>query len=207
MKRVTKVRVFADLEKEEAYINKMNQKGWKLEYVQFGLFYTFTQSEPDEYFTVLCATDKPKILQMTSAAVLSGYENIPHTYDGVANILYLSGRKDQVDTEFFNDNQNKLNHYKNIKKVYGYQTVLVLLLGTFFALPMIINFRPIIKILCDLNAYCAEHMSSVLTPVLLVSAMGTLGIIYWIVALYLLGLYCKTYNKYKALSSDMKLYE
>ena len=32
MKRVTKVRVFADLEKEEAYINKMNQKGFGCHY-------------------------------------------------------------------------------------------------------------------------------------------------------------------------------
>lgn len=203
----TKIRLFLDLEKEERFINKMNKEGWKLEYIQFGIFYTFSKSKPNEYFTVMCATEKSKVLQMTSAAVLSGYESIPHTYDGIANILYLSGRKNEITEDFFNDNQDKLNHYKNIKNIYRYQAALIFVIGLISLLPLAITFSPMMTIFENLNLYCDEHLPKVLAPIISVLVLAALGIVFLAVALKALMAYMKTKKKYDALKSDMNLYE
>ena len=55
---ISKFKLFFSLDKELAYINKMNREGWKLIYIKGGVIYSFEKSKPDEYFTILHATAK-----------------------------------------------------------------------------------------------------------------------------------------------------
>ena len=55
---INKFKLFFSLDKELAFINKMNKEGWKLVYIKGGCIYSFEKSEPDEYFTILHATAK-----------------------------------------------------------------------------------------------------------------------------------------------------
>jgi thiamine biosynthesis protein ThiI len=68
---ITKCKLFFSLDKELEFINKMNREGWKLVYIKCGCFYTFEKTEPDEYFTVLHATAKEKVLEL--AKILTDY--------------------------------------------------------------------------------------------------------------------------------------
>ena len=90
---ITKLKLFLDLDKEIEYINKMNRNGWKLVYIKGGCLYTFVKTEPDEYFTVLYCEKKENISQISTFAAQCGYENIPHTMDGLGDLLYLTGKK------------------------------------------------------------------------------------------------------------------
>ena len=92
---ITKCKLFFSLDKELEFINKMNREGWKLVYIKCGCFYTFEKTEPDEYFTVLHATAKEKVLELSSFAAQCGYQPIPHTMDGFGDLLYLTARKNR----------------------------------------------------------------------------------------------------------------
>ena len=97
---INKFKMFFSLDKELAFINKMNKEGWKLVYIKGGVIYSFEKSKPDEYFTILHATAKENILEISSFAAQCGYQAIPHTMDGFGDLLYLTGRKTDVSPEF-----------------------------------------------------------------------------------------------------------
>ena len=117
--KITEFKSFLDLEKEIAYINEMNKKGWKLVYIKAGCFYTFVKTQPDEYITILHAEDKENISSVTAFAAQCGYENIPHTMDGIGELLYLTGKKSEISGEFVSDWDSSKKFYeilhKNIK--------------------------------------------------------------------------------------------
>lgn len=208
MKKLTRIKCFVDKKKEEQYLNEMNNKGWKLEYLQFGCIFNFTESEPNEYFTSIYATDKPKVLQMTSAAVLSGYDNIPHTYDGRSNFLYLTGKKGKVDENFISDNENRRSHYYHLSKFYEKCAFAALMTAILAIICMILCAPTIYKaIYCFNNNILVEHRG------LFISLFAVGGII--IIATVILSIYCVLYSRlyfkskkqYDILTSDMKLYE
>ena len=97
---IKKFKLFFSLDKELEFINKMNKEGWKLVYIKGGCLYIFEKTEPDEYFTILHATAKEKVLEISSFAAQCGYQAIPHTMDGFGDILYLTGKKAEVSPEF-----------------------------------------------------------------------------------------------------------
>lgn len=207
MERITKFRIFENLEKEEAFINKMNQDGWKLEFVQFGCIFKFIKTD-EEYFTTICATEKSQTLQMTSAAVLSGYESVPHSFDGMSNFLFLTGRKDKASNDFFSDNQNKLAHYKNVKNYYRIQALIPLIFGLIFSLIAAIPYLPAtIKILSNLDKVSPETIQEILPAIILVSTMLLLGLFLIFYSAYVFSLYVKSKCKYTKLLNNMNLYE
>lgn len=207
MERITKFRIFENLEKEEAFINKMNQDGWKLEFVQFGCIFKFIKTD-EEYFTTICATEKSQTLQMTSAAVLSGYESVPHSFDGMSNFLYLTGRKDKASNDFFSDNQNKLAHYKNVKNYYRTQALIPLICGLFFSLILSLPYLPAtIKILCNLDKVSSDVMEEILPAMILICAMLLIGISLICYSAYVFRLYAKSKSCYTKLLKNMNLYE
>ncbi len=207
MKKITKIKSFIDLEKEERYINEMNKKGWKLEYVQLGCIFKFTQSEPDEYFTSIYATDKSEVLQMTSAAILSGYENIPHTLDGKGNFLYLTGRKGRVDGNFISDNENRRNHCKQLSIFYG-SSALVCIVTAILALVVLICCMPtVIKAIEQWELYCEYHSGLFTSLFIATGFVSVCPIILCIYSALLSRLYLKTKKQYDMLDSDMRLYE
>ncbi len=111
---INKFKLFFSLDKELEFINKMNREGWKLVYIKGGCIYSFEKSEPDEYFTILHATAKEKVLEISSFAAQCGYQTIPHTMDGFGDLLYLTGRKAEVSPEFVCEAPEKINSAERI---------------------------------------------------------------------------------------------
>ena len=108
---ITKCKLFFSLDKELAFINKMNKEGWKLVYIKGRVIYSFEKCEPDEYFTVLHATAKEKVLELSSFAAQCGYQPIP---DGFGDLLYLTGKKAEVSPEFVCEAPEKIDSAKRI---------------------------------------------------------------------------------------------
>ena len=70
-----KTKLFFSLEKELNYINEMNKEGWKLVYIKGGCVYHFEKTEPDEYFTILHAATKEKVMEISAFAAQCGYQS------------------------------------------------------------------------------------------------------------------------------------
>lgn len=136
--KITQFKCYFSFEKELNYIREMNKKGWKLVYIKGGILYTFVQTKPDEYTTIMYADEKEKISEVTAFAAQCGYENIPHTMDGVGTVLYLTGKKSEVSEEFVNETDAKINMFKHLRNKYRIISVLytillgVMLLETLF---------------------------------------------------------------------------
>ena len=88
-----KTKLFFSLEKELNYINEMNKEGWKLVYIKGGCVYHFEKTEPDEYFTILHAATKEKVMEISAFAAQCGYQSIPHTMDGYGDFFISRERK------------------------------------------------------------------------------------------------------------------
>lgn len=121
---VTKVRFFASLEKELAFINEMNRAGYRLTDIRFGVIFRFKKAQ-GEHFTILCGTTKEKVPELTSAAVKGGYTCIAHTFDAMGNFLYLDGERGKVNEDFFSDNGDRRVHLAQMKKFYGASAVML----------------------------------------------------------------------------------
>ena len=116
--KITKLKLFLDLDKELEYINEMNKQGWKLVYIKGGILYTFVKTQPDEYFTVTYTVAKEEVSKITTFAAQCGYESIPHTMDGFGDMLYLTGKKNEVSQDFVSDRDAQIDSYKrNYKKL------------------------------------------------------------------------------------------
>ena len=94
------LKLFFSLDKQLIYINEMNKAGWKLVYIKGGCVYHFEKTEPNEYFTILHAATKEKVMEISDFAAQCGYQSVPHTMDGVGDFLYLTGKKAEVSPEF-----------------------------------------------------------------------------------------------------------
>ena len=118
--KITQCRFYFDLEKELKYINEMNKQGYKLVYIKSGCLYTFIKTQPDEYTTIFYAVEKEKVSQISAFVAQYGYESIPHTMDGFGNLLYLTVKKSEVDADFINDTDSKINFYTIMKKQFSH---------------------------------------------------------------------------------------
>lgn len=115
--KITQCKFYFNFEKELAYINEMNRKGWKLLYIKGGTFYTFEKTQPDEYITILHAEEKENVSKMAAFAAQCGYENIPHTMDGAGTFMYLTGKKSEVSPDFVNENESQIKVYQHKSKL------------------------------------------------------------------------------------------
>lgn len=135
--KITKLKLFLDLDKELEYINEMNKQGWKLVYLKGGILYTFVKTQPDEYFTVTYAVEKEEVSRITTFAAQCGYESIPHTMDGFGDMLYLTGKKNEVSQEFISDRDAQIDSYKRIHKKMFIMTILNVIISAFMVLETI----------------------------------------------------------------------
>lgn len=157
--KITVFKAFFDLDKEVNWINEMNKKGWKLVYIKCGALYTFIKTEPDEYVTILHAEEKEKISELTAFAAQCGYESIPHTNDGAGTILYFTGKKEEVFSEFVQETSEKIKSLKIFRKffstlsvLYGILSIITLLLALLFvALDIGIGFDVFISIMTSVT--------------------------------------------------------
>ena len=205
-KFVTKIRFFASLDKELRFINKMNGLGYKLIFVQFGMIYKFKKVDYDDGFTIIYATDKTKISDMSAAALLSGYDIVQHTFDGLGNFLYLAGRKSKVDKDFISDNEGKLGYYNAVKSYYRFSVVLTFVAFAACTLPFFASLSRIIFILQNFEQLGSDKIPTTLA-IGYVSLMAFFGMIFLAAFIYILVLYFKTRSKCKKILFDMSLYE
>lgn len=205
-KFITKIRLFASLDKELDFINKMNALGYKLVFVQLGIFYKFKKVDYNDGFTIIHATDKTKISDMSSAALLGGYDIVQHTCDGLGNFLYLAGRKGKADEDFISDNEGKLMYYKTVKSYYRFSAMLTF--AAFFAciFPFLISLSRIIFILQNYELLGSNKIPTTIS-IVGVSLGALLGVIFLMAFIRIIILYVKTNKKCKKIVSDMSLYE
>lgn len=112
----------------------MNEQGWKLVFIKWGMFYTFEKCKPGEYVTLLHADAKENLSKVTTFAVQCGYEIIPHTIDGLGNTLYLTGRKEDVSEDFVSDTADKITFYQTFKKNFSNFFIAYIVLDVLFIL-------------------------------------------------------------------------
>lgn len=113
--KITEFKAFYSIEKEIAYINKKNKEGWKLVYIKGGCLYTFVRTQPDEYITEMHGVNIEEVSSVTSFAAQCGYESVPHTMDGIGNLIYFTGKKSVVPENFVSGTEDK---YKTENQIY-----------------------------------------------------------------------------------------
>lgn len=191
---ITQFKGFFDLEKELEYINNMNKQGWKLVYIKCGCFYTYVKTQPDEYFTTIYMDDKEKISQMTTFAAQCGYESVPHTMDGIGNLLYLTAPKGKVSEEFVCDREQKIKINSKLSKFY-----LLNFVAMFIMAVLLITETVLFSLLMALEFDVA------LIPI--TALCGTVGVICTVSVIFLMSLYIKLRKKIKQLKTESFIYE
>jgi len=205
-KIITKIRFFANVEKELQFINKMNSLGYKLIFVQFGIFYKFKKVDYNDGFTIIYGTDKTKISDISAAALLGGYDIIQHTFDGMGNFLYLSGRKNKVDEDFVSDNEGKFTYYNALKSYYRFSVALSFCSFLACSIPFLVSIPRIIFILQNYERLINNKISTMFA-IAGISVLFLIGITFLCAAIYMLALYFKARVKCKNIILDMSLYE
>lgn len=133
LNKITQCRFYFSFEKEIEYINEMNRNGWKLLYIKGGIFYTYEKTQPDEYITILHAEEKENVSKIAAFAAQCGYENIPHTMDGVGTFMYLTGKKSEVSSDFVNESESRLKIYQHKSKLFTKFIVTYIILDVLLA--------------------------------------------------------------------------
>ncbi len=205
-KIVTKIRFFASLDKELQFINKMNRLGYRLVFVQLGMIYKFKKVDYNDGFTIIYATDKTQISDMSSAALLGGFDIVQHTFDGLGNFLYLTGRKGRADEDFISDNEGKLGYYNAVKSYYRFSAGLSFLAFAVCTMPFFVSFSRIIFILQNFERLGNDKIPTAVA-IAQVSVSALIGLFFLVSFIYLVVLYFKTRGKCKKIISDMSLYE
>ncbi|WP_407383051.1 DUF2812 domain-containing protein [Ruminococcus sp.] len=192
----TKFKMFFSLDKELEFINKMNREGWKLVYIKGGCFYTFEKTEPDEYFTILHATSKDKVLEISSFAAQCGYQPIPHTMDGIGDFLYLTGRKGEVSSEFVCEAPEKIDSAKRIYHRFQALSIAFIIVSVLLVLECTLILWPIMT---------APESSIVL---IVVGVMFILFVaVYIAMCIYMNLLTAKARRNMKQLQKESEIYE
>ena len=131
--RLKQHKLFFDIEKENEYVSEMNRLGWKLERVNFGWTYEFSRTNREEYTTVIFAEESSKVSKTTAFAKRCGFELIPHSFDGLRDVLYLCGRSDEVSPVFHNDSKSLMRAYRLTHRRFSVLSVIcVLILAVMF---------------------------------------------------------------------------
>lgn len=190
---ITQFKMYYDLDKELEYINEMNRQGWKLVYIKGGCFYSFVKTQPDEYFTTIYMDDKEKISQVATFAAQCGYESVPHTMDGVGNLLYLTAPKGKVSEEFVCDRESKIKFNSKLSIFYLILSIAFFILTAVFVIEA---------------ATCLNIIEiSIGTVLLFMVPIGIMGLICAGSAISLLLLFIKSRKKIKQLKSDSLIFE
>ena len=131
--RLKQHKLFFDIEKENEYVSEMNRLGWKLDRVKLGWTYEFSKSEREEYTTVIFAEKGSKVKETAALARRCGFEPVPHSLDGLKNVLYLTGRRDEVSPVFHNDSKSLMRAHRLAHRRFCILSVIcVLILAVLF---------------------------------------------------------------------------
>lgn len=144
--KLTQIKHFFDFEKELAYLNEMNRLGWKLERLKLGCVYSFSKTEPEEYTTLIYAENRSRLEETAALAHRCGFEQIPHRFDGMQRLLYLTGRHDEVSPVFYNDSESIIRAQRIMfKRYFVLSVVLPLICAALIAESVLLFIVPLIS--------------------------------------------------------------
>jgi hypothetical protein len=191
-----KTKLFFSLEKELNYINEMNKEGWKLVYIKGGCVYHFEKTEPDEYFTILHAATKEKVMEISAFAAQCGYQSIPHTMDGYGDFLYLTGKKAEVSPEFVCEAPEKTESAKRI--YHRFRTLSIV----FVVISLLLMYESGIIV----GMRMADPEASVFMTVFGILFM-LFSVVYLAMCVYVVMLTAKARRSFKQLQKESEIYE
>lgn len=137
--------------------------------------------------------DKEKISQMTTFAAQCGYESVPHTMDGIGNLLYLTAPKGRVSEEFVCDRESKIKFNSKLSIFYLILSIAFFILTAVFVIEAVACLN-IIEI-------------SIGTVLLFMTPIGIMGLICAGSGIFLLLLFIKSHKKIKQLKAESFIYE
>ena len=195
-KTMKKTKLFFSLDKELNYINEMNKAGWKLGYIKGGCVYHFEKTAPDEYFTILHAATKEKVMEISAFAAQCGYQSIPHTMDGFGDFLYLTGKKAEVSPEFVCEAPEKTESAKRIYHRFRTLSIVfvVISLLLMYESGFIVGMR------------MADPEASVFMTVFGILFM-LFSVVYLAMCVYVVMLTAKARRSFKQLQKESEIYE
>ena len=191
--KITRFKCFFDIDKELEYINMMNKQGWKLVYIKGGCFYTFVKTQPDEYFTAMYMDGKSNISHIAAFAAQCGYENVPHTMDGLGNLLYLTAPKGRVSEEFVCDRESKIKMNSKLSNFYLIFSIIFFILTAVFV--------------AEAAAFLGLIEISIGAVLISMAPIGIFGLFSAGSAIFLLLLFIKLRKKIKHLKTEGVIYE
>lgn len=137
--KITKIRAYATIDREEVFLNEMCAAGWKPVRIILGMWFRFEKCEPGEYIARVTTCIDPKGRkasrqrreQLTEFLTESGAEIIPETNIDADTRLYAVRRAEMGDFEINTDIDSLLTEYKGRRR---YHITFAVLLLAFFVL-------------------------------------------------------------------------
>lgn len=204
----TVFKAFMSYEKELAYINKMNNRGWKLVSIRFSL-YTFVRTEPNRYMTVCHFADRQYQSTFIRTVTECGCEIAHHTSAGLMKFImfYINVPVGYEKADFLTDNQSKLEFNKRLSVLYKRSSLTLFAVMPFTALPTLMSIPITKQILRAAPDDPYPLMKEYLFGYIGNAACIIGGIICGIMGAYALYLYFKTKKTIKQISKDMRIFE
>lgn len=204
--RKTVCKAFVDREKEEAYLNEMNAKGWKLAAVRF-TFYTFEKTQPNKYKTIFYLAER--IYQTTFIRTVTecGCEIAHQSSEGKYILFYINAPYDSENISFLTDNQSLLDYKKRLSISRKREAI-----ATFIA--FVVAFTSVLYVLpalIKILLFAPEKLQEIFTK----EPLGAIAFVIFVVggavsgtmSAYIFKLYRRSKKEIKSLSSEMKIFE
>ncbi len=118
MAMIWKFKVFYSHEKELAFLEKMNKKGYRLDKVVGGNLYRFERVE-EEHFTISRIVPGKNTRDLIAAAKEKGYSCCLQKTPLGVSILYLDGTRGVSDETFLSGEEDLNVHRLGLRKCYG----------------------------------------------------------------------------------------
>ena len=202
----TVCKIFINHEKEEAYLNKMNRKGWKLSSVRL-TFYTFVKTDPNEYMTVFHFADRQNQTSFIRMVTECGCEIANQSNEGKSILFYVNVPIESENIVFLTDNSSKLDFNKRLNNTRKRELIMLftgfipLLLLALYPMPSIIKLLKYAPE--ELLRICTENPIGFAT----IPFMMICTILCGATAAYIFASYCKTKRTIKEIMNEMKIFE
>ena len=118
MAMIWKFKVFYSHERELAFLEKMNKKGYRLDKVVGGNLYRFERVE-EEHFTISRIVPRKRARDLIAAAKEKGYSCCLQKPPLGLSILYLDGTRGVSDETFLSGEEDLNVHRLGLRKCYG----------------------------------------------------------------------------------------
>ncbi len=204
--RKTVFKAFVDREKEEAYLNEMNAKGWKLAAVRFS-FYTFDQTEPNKYKTVFHFVKREYQTSFVRTVTECGGEIAHQSNEGKCILFYINVPVDSENADFLTDNQSRLDFKKRLSVSRKREAIATFAAFVVAVSPVLYVLPATIKVLLHAPEKFCEVVEKEPVGATLLFMFIIGGAVCGVMSAYIFKLYCRSKKEIKTISSEMKIFE